>query len=318
MSENQELQEEEYMALEAIYGPEAIKKEKGQHEGDSDSYVVTINLDDDQDEQDVRSPRILVLRFFFPPTYPSQDPPVYEVSSVYCGTHRVDDTILKKIDNEFQALFQPGEVILFEWINWLREFLESEIEKPDDNDALVKQFELQTFEEREPKNKVEEEEEEDYNVKKENRTNDVSVAAPPIYTSPEPIVDRKSVFKAHVAEVHEPEQVRAVVLKLLEDKKVAKATHNIMAYRIVNANGGIIQDNDDDGESAAGGRLGHMLQLADVKNAVVVVSRWYGGIQLGADRFKHINNCARNALEDCGFIKQNNNKSNTKGKRSKK
>ena len=42
------------------------------------------------------------------------------------------------------------------------------------------------------------------------------------------------------------------------------------------------------------------------------------GIQLGADRFKHINNCARNALEDCGFIKQNNNKSNTKSKRSKK
>ena len=67
-------------------------------------------------------------------------------------------------------------------------------------------------------------------------------------------MDRKSVFKAHVAEVHEPEQVRAVVLKLLEDKKVAKATHNIMAYRIVNSNGGIIQDNDDDGESAAGGK----------------------------------------------------------------
>ena len=154
MSENRELQEEEYMALEAIYGPEAIKKEKGQHKDDSDPYVFTINLDDDQDEQDVRSPRTLVLRFFFPPTYPSQDPPVYEVSSVYCGTHRVDDTMLKKIDDEFRTLFQPGEVVLFEWINWLREFLESEIEKPDDDDALVKQFELQTFEEREPTNKV--------------------------------------------------------------------------------------------------------------------------------------------------------------------
>ena len=37
---------------------------------------------------------------------------------------------------------------------------------------------------------------------------------------------------------------------------------------------------------------------------LVVVSRWYGGIQLGPDRFKHINNCARNVLEKCNFITQ--------------
>ncbi|KAI9275590.1 ribosomal protein S5 domain 2-type protein [Phascolomyces articulosus] len=309
MSENSDLQEEEYVALEAIYGPEFIQKEKGL-KGTHDSYVVTLNLD--QDDENLRSPRILVVRFFFPPTYPSNDPPVYEVSSVYCGTHKVDDAMLQTIDNEFQAMFQPGEVILFEWINWLRDFLENEIEKPDE-DALCKQFKLQTLEEEQTKDEVPIEE---YNTK-EIRTNRISVVAPPIYTSPEPIVDRKSVFKAHVAEVHEQEQVRAVILKLLEDKKVAKATHNIMAYRIVQPDGHILQDNDDDGESAAGGRLGHLLQLTDVKNVVVVVSRWYGGIQLGADRFKHINNCARTALEDCGFIKQNTNKSNTKSKRKK-
>lgn len=34
----------------------------------------------------------------------------------------------------------------------------------------------------------------------------------------------------------------------------------------------------------------------------MVVSRWYGGIKLGPDRFKHINNCARNALDKKGFI----------------
>lgn len=34
----------------------------------------------------------------------------------------------------------------------------------------------------------------------------------------------------------------------------------------------------------------------DVKNVVVVVSRWYGGIQLGPDRFRHINNAARQVL----------------------
>jgi hypothetical protein len=34
---------------------------------------------------------------------------------------------------------------------------------------------------------------------------------------------------------------------------------------------------------------------------IVVVSRWYGGIKLGPDRFKHINNVARELLESEGF-----------------
>ncbi len=35
-----------------------------------------------------------------------------------------------------------------------------------------------------------------------------------------------------------------------------------------------MQDSDDDGESAAGGRLLHMLQIAGAENVVVIVSRW--------------------------------------------
>ncbi|XP_071343031.1 protein IMPACT isoform X4 [Trachinotus anak] len=42
-------------------------------------------------------------------------------------------------------------------------------------------------------------------------------------------------------------------------------------------------------------------QILDVRNVVVVVSRWYGGILLGPDRFKHINNCARNILVEEGY-----------------
>ncbi len=37
-------------------------------------------------------------------------------------------------------------------------------------------------------------------------------------------------------------------------------------------------------------------QILDVRNVLVVVSRWYGGILLGPDRFKHISNCARSIL----------------------
>lgn len=83
-------------------------------------------------------------------------------------------------------------------------------------------------------------------------------------------------------------------------------------------------DNDDDGETAAGGRLAHLLQILvgftlvpfmnpncidapttcvqEVNNVLVIVTRYFGGIHLGPDRFKHINQAARNALELGGFL----------------
>jgi len=45
------------------------------------------------------------------------------------------------------------------------------------------------------------------------------------------------------------------------------------------------------------------MQMMDARNVLVVVTRWYGGIHLGPDRFKHINNCTRNLLEAHGFIR---------------
>lgn len=57
-----------------------------------------------------------------------------------------------------------------------------------------------------------------------------------------------------------------------------------IAYRIQREDGVVFQDNDDDGENAAGSRMGHLLQVMDVWNVLVVVSRWYGGIKLGPDR----------------------------------
>lgn len=49
--------------------------------------------------------------------------------------------------------------------------------------------------------------------------------------------------------------------------------------------------------------LGAMLTvLQEVNNVLVVVTRYFGGIHLGADRFKHINQAARSALELGGFL----------------
>lgn len=52
------------------------------------------------------------------------------------------------------------------------------------------------------------------------------------------------------------------------------------------------QDNDDDGEALAGGKMAHLvyskkkvfrvqLSILEVENVFVMVSRWFGGILLG-------------------------------------
>jgi putative IMPACT (imprinted ancient) family translation regulator len=45
------------------------------------------------------------------------------------------------------------------------------------------------------------------------------------------------VFQAHVAPAKNLDDVKAVVAALMENRKVAMATHNIMAYRIDAGNG---------------------------------------------------------------------------------
>ena len=128
------------------------------------------------------------------------------------------------------------------------------------------------------------------------------VETPQIVTGPT-LEDRKSVFQGHAATVMSLAEVKAVMNKLKSSSKIARATHNMLAYRIEGEkSSSLLQDYDDDGEDAAGGRMLHLLQLLDVKNVVVVVSRWYGGIHLGPDRFKHINNAARQVLELAGLI----------------
>lgn len=124
-----------------------------------------------------------------------------------------------------------------------------------------------------------------------------------------PITVSKSVFVGHACRVTDPLEVPLVIHQLLGDKKIAKATHPVIhAYRISRSataavsTSVILADNDDDGETAAGGRLAHLLQILELEDILVVVTRWYGGTLLGPERFKLINQAARDALELGGFL----------------
>ncbi|OJJ95433.1 hypothetical protein ASPACDRAFT_36206 [Aspergillus aculeatus ATCC 16872] len=166
--------------------------------------------------------------------------------------------------------------------------------------------------------------------------------APPEWMLSEVITEKKSVFVGRAARVTSLGQARAFLDYLLaSEKKVAAATHNISAWRIrerknpgvaggrgdSSADGGgdatvagdvsIVQDCDDDGETAAGGRLLHLMQLMDVWDVVVVVTRWYGGVLLGPDRFRIINAAARDALVKGGFVRESSGGNGEGGKKKK-
>lgn len=76
------------------------------------------------------------------------------------------------------------------------------------------------------------------------------------------IKDKKSVFIARAKKVDTPEEAKSDIEELkASNKKIAKATHNITAWRIL-SNGNVQQASDDDGEAAAGGRLLRLLEVS--------------------------------------------------------
>eukprot|EP00924_Labyrinthula_sp_SR-Ha-C_P003875 snap_masked-scaffold_3-processed-gene-7.16-mRNA-1 protein AED:0.24 eAED:0.24 QI:0/-1/0/1/-1/1/1/0/281 len=110
------------------------------------------------------------------------------------------------------------------------------------------------------------------------------------------ITEKKSIFQGHVCKVSSASEAKEIYNLLCNDKKLSKATHNMMAYRIEITKQDksiIVADNSDDGEAKAGSNLAELLEKLKVKNLLVVVSRWYGGIHLGPSRFKIIKKVAK-------------------------
>ncbi|ANZ77593.1 BA75_04996T0 [Komagataella pastoris] len=128
----------------------------------------------------------------------------------------------------------------------------------------------------------------------------------------EPVVDRKSTFIGYSRAVHSEKEVFEYINELKMDRKIAKSNHVMTAYRIQADNGVRYKDCDDDGETAAGSRLLHLLDIIDAWNVVVVVVRWFGGLHIGPDRFKHINSTAREALVKGNLVEDNKKKTKKK------
>lgn len=223
--------------------------------------------------------------------YPGQGPPLFQILAPSLSRDEMLEitTILQDM-----YLDNIGETIIFQWVEKAREWLQEKVSLQACGVAA----------------KAEDEEDEEvyaesytcWNDDRMNQSSKVSKDGPTIVHG-DPISFKKSTFQGHVATISSTSDVKQVISTLMENKKIAHATHNMYAYRIYREETkSFSQDCEDDGETQAGSRMLHLLQIMDVRNILVVVSRWYGGVHLGPDRFRLINNAARQVIEKAGLL----------------
>ena len=111
--------------------------------------------------------------------------------------------------------------------------------------------------------------------------------------------ERKSVFLGHAAPVRSEEEARAFIDG--KRREYHDATHNVYAYLL---NGGAVARYSDDGEpqGTAGIPVLNVVKLSGATDLCVVVTRYFGGILLGAGGLvRAYGASARQAVEAAGL-----------------
>ncbi len=113
------------------------------------------------------------------------------------------------------------------------------------------------------------------------------------------IIDRKSKYSASGGKIKSEEDIKIFLAKLKKDIYFQKADHNSFAYRFVWENNILIEGKNDDGETWAGMCILRELQRKDMKNIIVVITRYFWGIYLQNDRYKNVIEATKIFIEKC-------------------
>ncbi|MBD3191797.1 MAG: hypothetical protein GF308_14215 [Candidatus Heimdallarchaeota archaeon] len=116
------------------------------------------------------------------------------------------------------------------------------------------------------------------------------------------LVDKKSRFFCSIYKVTSKEEAEDFLERIR--KKFPKASHHAYAYRL----GSPVhwEDSSDDGEvrGCAGKPIMTILKKKKLTNLIVVVTRYYGGINLGAGGLvKNYSKCALELIDIIGIKK---------------
>jgi putative IMPACT (imprinted ancient) family translation regulator len=110
------------------------------------------------------------------------------------------------------------------------------------------------------------------------------------------IEDRGSRYSVSIGRVQGREDIKLFLARLKKNKKYAKATHNTWATRITHENT-IYETKSDDGETGAGIVILRIMQKEQITGCVICVTRWFGGVKLMGDRFKHVQEATKYAID---------------------
>ncbi|KAM7190698.1 Ribosomal protein S5 domain 2-type fold [Naviculisporaceae sp. PSN 640] len=296
---------DEVEAINSIYGPDTltpyVDSQSGSNRTSSPVYILTLPGAED-DSASAPSSSTTSLRLQFPPSYPSEPFTILGIhSSGEHGKRGAGARDLNLFSTAVGEVYEPGQVCLFDAIEKVKELQSQEKHDTAGDEGSDKEDVVDHNQEYNPESDV-------YSSSKRlsSPTGGVVLDQEPPWVISSPITELKSTFIARCAPVTSPTQAAGFVQHLLSvDKRVRAATHNITAWRIRGPNGTSFQDCDDDGETAAGGRLLHLMQLMDLWDTMVIVTRWYGGQKLGPRRFALINAAARDAFVNAGLVVAN-------------
>lgn len=273
----------------------------------------------------------IIFQMSFPQNYPDEKPCVLDVISEKSG---FDETYLMTLFQEvIDSIYQKGVVVIFDLFTELDAILYTGEDEEEEN--FIDDADHWSLDNADTKEVIEDLQQvslEEHQIQtnqsyteKENRKNEKTKKSEELpkknplegWIISDPITDRKSTFVAFAKKVESIDEAIESFRQLMEDKKCGRANHAMRAWRIKDKNTSAqFQDCDDDGESAAGGRMLHLMTIMDAWNVMVVCCRWFGGVHIGPDRFKHINSATRDALVKGNFVVVDSNH-NKKGKKKK-
>lgn len=105
------------------------------------------------------------------------------------------------------------------------------------------------------------------------------------------LTDRGSRYAVSGGPVGARAEVKTFLARLKRHKKFARASHNSWAALLPDG-----PAKGDDGEAGAGMVILHMLEREGLAGHVIVVTRWYGGVKLGGDRFRRVQDAVEHYL----------------------
>ncbi|KAK0617138.1 hypothetical protein B0T14DRAFT_524513 [Immersiella caudata] len=119
------------------------------------------------------------------------------------------------------------------------------------------------------------------------------------WAASQPVTLKSSTFIARAIHITDASQRRNLIPSLLDANPTLKtATHNAWAYRVTLPGGRIHEESFDDGETGCGDLMLRVMRDASAVDTLVVLTRWFGGIMLGPDRWRIMRNCVNNALSE--------------------